>query len=229
MTEAANRLAEQAREILGDKVNECLVDRGEVTLIVPRVRLIEACTQLRDAGGLGFEELIDVCGIDYADYGVDEWDTGSAADTGFSRGVSRESATHGGTAHPHRFAAVYHLLSISNNQRIRVRCYAENDDFPVVDSVIGVWRSADWFEREAFDMYGIVFEGHPDLRRLLTDYGFIGHPFRKDFPVSGHVEMRYDAVKKRTVYEPVTIEPRVTQPRIIREDKRYQQPGADDA
>ena len=228
MSETANRLAERAREILGDKIGDCLVDYDEVTLIVPRARMIETCTQLRDAGELGFEELIDLCGIDYADYGVDEWDTGSAADTGFSRGVSREAASHAGIEHPHRFAAVYQLLSVSNNQRIRVRCYAEDDAFPVVDSVTGIWRSANWFEREAFDMYGIVFEGHPDLRRILTDYGFIGHPFRKDFPLSGHVEMRYDSDKQRTVYEPVTIEPRVTQPRIIRDDNRYT-PGADDA
>ena len=228
MTDSANRLAEHARELLGDKIAECIVDRGEVTLVVPRDQLVAACTQLRDAGGLGFEELIDVCGIDYADYGVDEWDTDGAQDSGFSRGVSREAASHAGQAHPHRFAAVYQLLSVSNNQRIRVRCYAENDELPVVDSLIGVWRSADWFEREAFDLFGIVFEGHPDLRRLLTDYGFIGHPFRKDFPLSGHLEMRYDATRGRTVYEPVTIEPRGTQPRIIREDNRYT-PGADDA
>ena len=228
MTDSANRLAEHARELLGDKIAECIVDRGEVTLVVPRDQLVAACTQLRDAGGLGFEELIDVCGIDYADYGVDEWDTDGAQDSGFSRGVSREAASHAGQAHPHRFAAVYQLLSVSNNQRIRVRCYAENDELPVVDSLIGLWRSADWFEREAFDLFGIVFEGHPDLRRLLTDYGFIGHPFRKDFPLSGHLEMRYDATRGRTVYEPVTIEPRVTQPRIIREDNRYT-PGADDA
>ncbi|MDX1593686.1 MAG: NADH-quinone oxidoreductase subunit C [Gammaproteobacteria bacterium] len=228
MTDAAQRLAERAREILGDKVGDCIVDRGEVTLIVPRSALLEACTQLRDAGELGFEELIDVCGIDYSEYGVDEWESDSAPDTGFSRGVSRDGASHGGQAHPHRFAAVYQLLSICNNQRLRVRCYAEDDAFPVIDSVTGIWRSADWFEREAFDLYGIVFEGHPDLRRILTDYGFIGHPFRKDFPLSGHLELRYDPSKQRTVYEPVTIVPRVTQPRIIREDNRYQ-PGADDA
>ncbi len=228
MSDTANQLAARARELLGDKVAECIVDRGEVTLVVPRDQLVAASTQLRDAGGLGFEELIDLCGIDYADYGVDEWDTDGAPDSGFSRGVTREAASHSGLAHPHRFAAVYHLLSVSNNQRMRVRCYAEDDTLPVLDSVCGVWRSANWFEREAFDLYGIVFEGHPDLRRILTDYGFIGHPFRKDFPLSGHLEMRYDATKGRTVYEPVTIEPRVTQPRIIRDDNRYT-PGADDA
>ncbi len=228
MSDTANQLAARARELLGDKVAECIVNRGEVTLVVPRDQLVAASTQLRDAGGLGFEELIDLCGIDYADYGVDEWDTDGAPDSGFSRGVTREAASHSGLAHPHRFAAVYHLLSVSNNQRMRVRCYAEDDTLPVLDSVCGVWRSANWFEREAFDLYGIVFEGHPDLRRILTDYGFIGHPFRKDFPLSGHLEMRYDATKGRTVYEPVTIEPRVTQPRIIRDDNRYT-PGADDA
>ena len=228
MSEAANRLAERAREILGAKIADCVIDRGEVTLVVPRAQLIAVCTQLRDAGSLGFEELIDLCGIDYSDYGIDEWNSDGAPDTGFSRGVSRAAASHAGRAHPHRFAAVYHLLSVSNNQRLRIRCYAENDAMPVVDSVAGVWKSADWFEREAFDLFGIVFEGHPDLRRILTDYGFIGHPFRKDFPLSGHVEMRYDAARGRTVYEPVTIEPRVTQPKIIRDDHRYQ-PGTDDA
>jgi NADH-quinone oxidoreductase subunit C len=228
MSEAANRLAERAREILGAKITDCVIDRGEVTLVVPRSQLIAVCTQLRDAGSLGFEELIDLCGIDYSDYGIDEWNSDGAPDTGFSRGVSRAAASHAGRAHPHRFAAVYHLLSVSNNQRLRIRCYAEDDAMPVIDSVTGIWKSANWFEREAFDLFGIVFEGHPDLRRILTDYGFIGHPFRKDFPLSGHVEMRYDAARGRTVYEPVTIEPRVTQPKIIREDHRYQ-PGTDDA
>jgi NADH-quinone oxidoreductase subunit C len=228
MSEAANRLAERAREILGAKITDCVIDRGEVTLVVPRSQLIAVCTQLRDAGSLGFEELIDLCGIDYSDYGIDEWNSDGAPDTGFSRGVSRAAASHAGRAHPHRFAAVYHLLSVSNNQRLRIRCYAEDDAMPVIDSVTGIWKSANWFEREAFDLFGIVFEGHPDLRRILTDYGFIGHPFRKDFPLSGHVEMRYDAARGRTVYEPVTIEPRVTQPKIIREDHRYP-PGTDDA
>ncbi|HEY5720239.1 MAG TPA: NADH-quinone oxidoreductase subunit C, partial [Gammaproteobacteria bacterium] len=196
--------------------------------VVPRAALLAVCGVLRDDAAFAFEELIDVCGIDYLGYGVDEWNTDAASDTGFSRGVNPLAASHRGEAHPHRFAAVYHLLSVKQNQRLRLRCYAEDDALPVVDSVSGLWKSANWFEREAFDLFGIVFEGHPDLRRILTDYGFIGHPFRKDFPLSGHLEMRYDPDKGRTVYEPVTIEPRVTQPRIIREDNRYQ-PGNDDA
>jgi len=234
MSDTAQDLASRARARFGECLTDCIVDRGEVTLVVPRASLLEVCTTLRDDTEFGFEQLIDVCGIDYSTYGVDEWNTDAAPDTGFSRGVSSDSASHHGVAHAHRFAAVYHLLSVANNRRIRLRCYAEDDAFPVVDSLNGIWASANWFEREAFDLLGIVFEGHPDMRRILTDYGFIGHPFRKDFPLSGHVEMRYDPEKGRTVYEPVTIEPRVTQPRIIRDDSRYSpeappasEPGAD--
>jgi len=165
---------------------------GEATAVVPVQRLGQAMRTLRDRPELRFESLIDACGVDYSTYGEGAWD-----------GL--------------RFAVVYHLLSLSHNQRLRVRVFAEDDDFPVVPSVVDVWPSANWFEREAFDLYGIVFDGHPDLRRLLTDYGFVGHPFRKDFPLSGHVEMRYDPEQKRVIYQPVTIEPREITPRIIRE------------
>lgn len=167
---------------------------GELTLVVKANDYFEVAKQLRDDRSLGFEQLIDLCGVDYQTYG-----------DGAYEGL--------------RFAAVLHLLSVANNWRLRVRVFAPDDDLPIVSSVVDVWSSANWYEREAFDLYGIVFEGHPDLRRILTDYGFIGHPFRKDFPVSGYVEMRYDPEEKRVVYQPVTIEPREITPRVIREDR----------
>jgi len=222
MSESIQKLAEISQERFESSLSGCVVDRGELTLVVNAADLTRVCRALRDEEAFGFEQLIDVCGVDYSTYGQDDWNTEGASHTGFSRGVSQDGATHAGIAHPHRFAAVYHLLSIRHNWRIRLRCYVENDDFPMVDSVVSIWKSANWFEREAFDLFGIAFDGHPDLRRLLTDYGFIGHPFRKDFPLSGNVEMRYDPELRRTIYEPVTIEPRVTQPRIIREDSRSQ-------
>jgi len=179
---------------------------------------------LRDDDKCCFEQLIDVCGIDYLAYGQSEWDTDSSS---FSRGVKREFSfdeDESGEAvefDGKRFAVVIHLLSIKHNQRIRVKSYCEDNGFPVMDSVESIWNSANWFEREAFDLFGIIFNGHPDLRRILTDYGFIGHPFRKDFPLIGHLDMRYDEAQKRVVYEPVSIEPRVLVPRIIREDQRF--------
>lgn len=181
------------REALGDKVKSLVSALGEVTLVVADVDYHAACVALRDHAACRFEQLIDLCGVDYSAYG----------DTGLEAG---------------RYAVVLHLLSITNNQRLRVRVFATNDDFPAIASVVDVWNGANWFEREAFDLYGIMFEGHPDLRRILTDYGFIGHPFRKDFPLSGHVEMTYDEATKRVVYQPVTIEPREITPRVIRED-----------
>jgi NADH-quinone oxidoreductase subunit C len=196
-------------------------ERGEVTLVVPREQLIPVMTVLRGRNALSFEQCIDVCGVDYAAYGQSEWVTTAAANTGFGRGARRESLA----AEPQsRFAVVYHLLSVSKNWRLRVKTYLDADN-PIVDSVIDIWRSADWFEREAFDLFGIMFAGHPDLRRILTDYGFIGHPFRKDFPLIGQVEMRYDPEQQRVVYQPVSIEPRVLVPRVIREDNRYE-PGS---
>jgi NADH-quinone oxidoreductase subunit C len=183
-------------------------------------QLTEVCLALRDTTGLKFEMLIDIAGIDYLDYGTSEWKTYSATTTGFSRGVNR-----GGPRKPHdgaRFAVAYHLLSVSNNQRLRLRSRCIDAEDPVIDSVVDIWPSANWFEREAFDLFGILFAGHPDLRRILTDYGFIGHPFRKDFPLIGNVEVRYDAEKQRVVYEPVTIEPRTLVPKVIRDDNRYE-------
>ena len=178
---------------LGDKVRALTIALDEVTLVVSAADYLQAMHQLRDAPGCRFEQLADLCGVDYSAY--------------------RDIGTDGP-----RFAVVSHLLSVGLNQRLRVKVFCADDDLPVIDSVTSVWSGANWFEREAFDLFGIVFEGHDDLRRILTDYGFIGHPFRKDFPVSGHVEMRYDAERRRVVYEPVSIEPREITPRIIRED-----------
>jgi NADH-quinone oxidoreductase subunit C len=193
---------------------------SEVAFEVGTADLQSVCWVLRDTPELGFEMLMDLTAVDYLHFGRDEWQTISATHSGFSRGrVARESAhLPAGEA---RFAIVYQLLSITHNQRLRLRVPCAAGDEPVVDSVIDVWASANWFEREAFDLYGILFRGHPDLRRLLTDYGFIGHPFRKDFPLAGNVEVRYDADKKRVIYQPVTIEPRVLVPKVIRDDHRY--------
>jgi NADH-quinone oxidoreductase subunit C len=191
---------------------------AEIAVEVAPADLVDVCRELRDAPGLAFEQLIDLAGIDYLDYGRAEWTTRSATTTGFSRGVARAGSAEAPDG-KERFAVVYHLLSVSRNTRLRVRCPCPTGEPPMVDSVTGVWASADWFEREAFDLYGILFRGHPDLRRILTDYGFIGHPFRKDFPLSGKVEVRYDPARRRVVYEPVSIEPRVTVPKVIRKDR----------
>jgi NADH-quinone oxidoreductase subunit C len=182
-------------------------------------KLKEVCLALRDTSELKFEILVDLAGLDYLDYGTTEWKTNSATASGFSRGVNR-----GGSRVPHdgaRFAVAYHLLSVTHNQRVRIRARCEDAEDPIIDSVVDIWPGANWFEREAFDLFGILFTGHPDLRRILTDYGFIGHPFRKDFPLIGNVEVRYDADKQRVVYEPVSIEPRTLVPKVIRNDNRY--------
>jgi len=180
-------------ECLGERAQAIHVEREELTLTVGAADYLAVMQQLRDAPQLCFEQLIDLCGMDYSTYGDGRWEGP-------------------------RFAAVVHLLSVTHNHRVRVRVFCNEDDFPVLSSVTSIWAAANWYEREAFDLYGIVFEGHDDLRRILTDYGFIGHPFRKDFPLSGHVEMRYDAERQRVIYEPVTIEPREVTPRVIRED-----------
>jgi NADH-quinone oxidoreductase subunit C len=181
------------RAALGEHVQSLTVDHGEITVVVRSEHYASVARTLRDHADLRFEQLIDLCGVDYSTYGEGSWD-----------GL--------------RYAAVSHLLSVSKNWRVRLRVFAPDDDQPVVASVTGIWSSANWYEREAFDLLGIVFEGHDDLRRILTDYGFIGHPFRKDFPVSGYVEMRYDPEQKRVIYQPVTIEPREIVPRVIREE-----------
>ena len=181
------------RAAFGDKLKSLVVANGELTIVVSPVDYLATAQALRDRVEFGFEELLDLCGVDYMGYGDGAW-------TGL------------------RFAAVSHLLSMTNNWRVRLRTFAVDDDFPVLPSLTGVWPSVNWYEREAFDLYGIVFEGHNDLRRILTDYGFVGHPFRKDFPISGNVEMRYDPEQKRVIYQPVTIEPREVVPRVIREE-----------
>jgi NADH-quinone oxidoreductase subunit C len=178
---------------IGSRAVSLVADRGELTLSVAPADYLAVATALRDAPGLRFEQLIDLCGVDYSTFRNEPWEG-------------------------RRYGVVTHLLSVSKNWRLRLKVFADDDDLPVVASLIGVWSSANWFEREAFDLFGILFDGHVDLRRILTDYGFIGHPMRKDFPVSGHVEMRYDPVQQRVVYEPVTIEPREITPRIVRED-----------
>jgi NADH-quinone oxidoreductase subunit C len=187
------QLADTIQAVLGDKVKSLKTALGEITLTVAAADYLAAATLLRDAPGCRFEQLIDLCGVDYSEYRDGQYD-----------GL--------------RYCVVSHLLSVSLNQRVRLKVFCPDDDFPVVDSLNGIWNSANWFEREAFDLYGIIFEGHNDLRRILTDYGFIGHPFRKDFPTTGHVEMRYDPEQKRVIYQPVTIEPRELIPRVIRED-----------
>jgi NADH-quinone oxidoreductase subunit C len=194
---------------------------GELTYEVAADRLLDVSRVLRDAADLKFEMCMDVCGVDYLEHGRAEWKTQDATSSGFSRGVARANPSEDVMAPGRRFAVVYHLLSISLNHRLRLRVYCADEAEPMVDSVAGIWAGADWFEREAFDMFGILFKGHPDLRRLLTDYGFIGHPFRKDFPLSGNVEVRYDPEKGRVVYQPVSIDPRVLVPKVIRHDNRY--------
>ena len=221
------QLSDDLQQAFSTKLGANLVAHGEVTIEVSPADLLDVCTRLRDQAGFGFQQLIDVCGIDYSEYGSSEWATDESSSTGFSRGVKpgvnarlRFGDAPAYVSDRKRFAAVYHLLSVSNNQRLRLRCYADNDELPIIPSVIDIWSSANWYEREAFDLYGIMFEGHPDLRRILTDYGFVGHPFRKDFPLVGHVEMRYDPLQQRVIYEPVSIDPRVLVPRVIREDRR---------
>jgi NADH-quinone oxidoreductase subunit C len=189
----ADQIAETLKTVLGDKVKRISVALGEVTVVVAASDYLDAALLLRDTGGCQFEQLIDLCGIDYSEYGDGRYDGP-------------------------RYCVASHLLSVSLNQRVRLKVFCNDDDFPLVASVNEIWNSANWFEREAFDLFGIIFEGHNDLRRILTDYGFIGHPFRKDFPTTGYVEMRYDPEQKRVIYQPVTIEPREITPRVIRED-----------
>jgi NADH-quinone oxidoreductase subunit C len=198
----------------------------ELSYEVEPPQLLGACVALRDEEPFRFEMLMDLCAVDYLHYGRDEWRGLTATRTGFSRGVDRATMRETPPDRP-RFAVVYHLLSISHNQRLRLRTTCPDVDEPLVPSVVDVWASANWYEREAFDLYGILFEGHPDLRRILTDYGFIGHPFRKDFPLIGNAEVRYDPEKGRVVYEPVSIEPRTLVPKVIRRDNRYD-PGLRD-
>ncbi len=201
MSDYYQQLASRVQQRFSTQISATHVEFGELTVELPREHIRSVCTALRDENDFKFEQLIDVCGVDYLTYGEGVW-TGP------------------------RFAVVYHLLSVSNNHRIRLRAFVD-DHMPRIDSVNDIWNSANWFEREAFDLYGIAFDGHPDLRRILTDYGFIGHPFRKDFPVSGNVEMRYDPEQGRVIYQPVTVEPRMLMQRVIRSDNRYHDPATE--
>ena len=215
-------LADLVSERAGCDRDAFRIEVGQVMTEVAAESLIETCLVLRDEPSLRFAQLVDLCAVDYLAYGEADWDTSeSASGAGFSRGV-REHVPFGPVSRPSRYGLVYQLLSHEHNARLRLRVYAQGE-LPRVPSVVGVWPSADWYEREAFDLFGILFEGHPDLRRILTDYGFIGHPFRKDFPLSGEVEMRYDPERKRVIYEPVSIEPRVLVPRVIRSEARRSQ------
>lgn len=197
----------------------------EVTVLCRSEQIRVLLQQLRDDESLAFDQLIDLCAVDYLLYGVYDWDTTEATESGFSRAVERQEVNACGECaevrdNTQRFAVVYHLLSTTHNHRLRVKVFLEETDL-IIPSVADIWKSANWYEREAYDLYGVLFENHPDLRRILTDYGFIGHPFRKDFPLSGHVEMRYDAGLKKVIYEPVNIEPRILVPKVIRHDNRY--------
>jgi NADH-quinone oxidoreductase subunit C len=237
MATRAETLAATLQSALGDRITGVSTVLGEVTVVVKPESLLPAMTSLRDDAGLKFEQLVDLCGVDYGAYGEVAWtgtplseggagaplggpapetDRSPAIDEHAPKSVEGRARERELIPSGARFAVVYHLLSVTLNQRVRVRAFCPDSQLPVVDSVIGVWPAANWFEREAFDLYGIVFSGHPDLRRILTDYGFIGHPFRKDFPLSGTVEMRYDPDQQRVIYQPVTIEPREITPRIVR-------------
>jgi len=204
MTTELSILKSNLNEAFADKVVSLVDHLGELTLVIKSVDMLSVLTRLRDDADLRFEQLIDVCGLDYSTYGSETCESGSYI----------ADVEHSGP----RFAAVYHLLSVTHNMRLRVRIFADDDVMPTLDSAVGIWPSANWYEREAFDLYGIIFVGHPDLRRILTDYGFVGNPFRKDFPLSGTVEMRYDASQQRVIYEPVSIESREITPRSLREE-----------
>lgn len=212
-----NELKQNLEHHLSDVLLDCDCEHDEVTIHIPADAILTVCRKLHDT--LGFEQLIDLCGVDYSQYGGSAWETKAASENGFSRAVdgagNMEPVSEG-----YRFAVVYHLLSIQHNLRLRIKVRLDADQ-PIIDSVTSIWNCANWFEREAFDLFGILFDGHDDLRRILTDYGFIGHPFRKDFPLIGNVEMRYDADKKRVIYQPVSIVERTLVPRVIRDDNRY--------
>ncbi|HVF34326.1 MAG TPA: NADH-quinone oxidoreductase subunit C [Candidatus Saccharimonadia bacterium] len=232
MPEPTTSFPERLAARFGDRLARATDALGQVAIDVAPEHLLEVARALRDE--FKFEVLIDLCGIDYLGYGEDEWDTKDVSSEGFSRGVEGEGGPgrfawgdRPKRAMVRRFASVVHLLSVANNERIRIRSFCADDFAPTVPTLVEVWSASNWFEREAFDLFGIVYDGHPDLRRLLTDYGFVGHPFRKDFPLIGNVEVRYDAEKGRVVYEPVSIEPRVLVPRTLRDDSRYLQAKAE--
>jgi len=220
-SESLEALAGKVDALLGASVRRVPALNSELAYETDAAALLSTCHTLRDAAELRFQMLMDLAGVDYLHYGLDDWQTQSATRSGFSRARLAQEGPPDPDA-PGRFAVVYQLLSIANNRRLRLTVKCPESAEPAVDSVIDVWASANWFEREAFDLFGIVFRGHPDLRRILTDYGFIGHPFRKDFPLSGNVEVQYDPDRQRVVYRPVSIVPRVLVPKVIRHDHRYE-------
>ena len=223
MTERYETLAARIDERFGEQMRRLTSICGELTYELDKDNLLEVATALRNEAEFGFEMLMDVCGVDYLSYGEDEWITSEATGSGYSRGVERLPIVldESDEFDPQRFAVVYHLLSLQHNFRLRLKVFTGTENPPIIKSVVDIWNGANWFEREVFDMFGVLFEGHPDLRRILTDYGFIGHPFRKDFPLTGNVEVHYDANEGRVVYAPVSIEPRTLVPRVIRDDNRY--------
>ncbi|MFN8901089.1 MAG: NADH-quinone oxidoreductase subunit C [Lysobacteraceae bacterium] len=238
MAEAKPRLAERLRARFGERLLALVEAHGETTIEVAPSCVLDVARALRDEPDFHFEQVLDLAGLDFLGYGQAEWETTDVSSEGFSRGVQGFDGPGRfawdnrpkGLGPERRFAVSVHLLSIRHNLRLRLRTFAQDNALPVVPSLVGVWEGLNWFEREAFDLYGILFEGHPDLRRILTDYGFVGHPFRKDFPLIGNVEVRYDAEKQRVVYEPVTsVEPRVGVPRVVREDSRWQQAASEAA
>lgn len=216
MSQTNDHHLERLRERFNGLLLEARLGAGQITLELLPAHLLEVCRALRDEPEFSYAQLSDVCGVDYLNYGKADWETSDTTTTGFSRGVDQDVYAKTVRTFPARFASVYQLLSLTHNRRLRVRCFLPSDP-PQVSSVTELWPSANWFEREAFDLFGILFEGHPDLRRILTDYGFIGHPFRKDFPLEGNVEVRYDPDQKRVIYQPVTIENRVLVPKVIRD------------
>lgn len=233
MTNKNTALKQDIQNFFGNKVLEADVAVNELTVIIATSHWLDVCGDLKD--NFSFSQLIDLTVVDYLDYGKKEWRSESSGATGFGRGLNPDSAGRFSfddrapevTFTGKRFAVVVHLLSVEDNRRVRLKAYCDNNDFPDIESLVETWSVANWFEREAFDMFGVIFRNHPDLRRLLTDYGFVGHPFRKDFPLIGHVEMRYDPEQARVVYEPVSIESRVLTPRVIREGA--ESPGGNNA
>jgi NADH-quinone oxidoreductase subunit C len=236
MIDVSNSLSDQLVDCFGERITVSEPGPGMVTIEVPVDEWLEVAQTLRDDPRFGFAQLTDLCGVDYLSFGQVEWETTEATNEGFSRGVEGmgpgrfdwKNRPESSDAEQ-RFGVVVHLLSTSNNQRLRMKTFAADEGLPLVPSLIEIWNSVNWYERETFDMFGIIFEGHPDLRRILTDYGFTGHPFRKDFPLIGNVTVRYDEEKGRVVYEPVEIEPRVLVPRVIRDDSRYKADDIDKA
>lgn len=236
MISVTKNLADHLAECFSGRIEISRSANGQVAIQVPIDQWLDVAQTLRDDSRFAFTQLTDLCGVDYLGYGQSEWDTEGASDQGFSRGVEGQGpGRFDWQSRPEsddieqRFCVVVHLLSMQHNLRISMATFAADEGLPVVPSLIEIWNSVDWYERETFDLFGIVFEGHPDLRRLLTDYGFTGHPFRKDFPLIGNVTVRYDEDKGRVVYEPVEIEPRVLVPRVIREDSRYKADDIDKA